>query len=89
MQRPTLDQSDFNIAGPTTVQIERHVIKYVYDTISFIGEIEWPTGDEALPDEAVDLVKGLLCKDQRNRLGTEGTIFIRRCLYYLSELFKI
>lgn len=41
------------------------------------GDIEWPDGDEALPPDSVDLIKGLLREDPVERLGTGGAYEVK------------
>lgn len=46
------------------------------------AEIEWPDGDDALRDDAVDLISSLLVEDPMNRLGTGGSQEVKLHPYF-------
>ncbi|XP_066936599.1 microtubule-associated serine/threonine-protein kinase 3-like isoform X2 [Clytia hemisphaerica] len=51
-------------------------VSEVFDMI-LTGEIEWPEGDEALPDEATNIIKHLLVRQATERLGANGAADVR------------
>ena len=71
--------------------LEPTLVIKMYEIFVFIkGVIEWPSEDEAPPEDARDLVTRLLEQDPIVRLGTTGVwksvVFIFVCLQETSHL---
>ena len=49
---------------------------------TFIGEIEWPEGDEELPLPAVELIKALLVREPYDRLGTASALEVKEHQFF-------
>ena len=46
------------------------------------GEIEWPDGNDALPVEAVEMIKLLLIPEPSERLGATGAEHVRNHAFF-------
>ncbi|XP_065657460.1 microtubule-associated serine/threonine-protein kinase 3 isoform X22 [Hydra vulgaris] len=58
-------------------------VEDVFDSV-LVGEIEWPEGEEALPIEAVELIKALLVNNPMDRLGTGGAFEVKEHKFFIN-----